>query len=162
MSKPDPDDVERLRARRERLLLRKLLRVYKFVNERTIRTLNERGHGDLRPAFTTLLGQLDSEGTRLGALATRMGVSRQAVSQLLVPIEAAGFVTRVPDPHDQRGVIVRFTPKGRRTLADAVEVMAGIDAELARALGEREAAKLKQLLDKVIEHVDPAGDFGLE
>lgn len=162
VSKAEPDDVERLRARREQLLLRKLVRVYNSVNERTIRTLQERGHAELRPAFTALLGQLDSEGTRLGALARRMRVSRQAVSQLLVPIEAAGFVIRVPDPHDQRGVVVRFTPKGRRTLADAVEVIAGIDAELARALGDREVAKLKQLLDKVIAQVDPAGDFGLE
>lgn len=162
MSKPPSDDVERLRTRREQLLLRKLLRVYKFLNEHTIRKLNERGHTDLRPAFTALLGQLDSEGTRLGALAARMGVSRQAVSQLLVPIEAAGFVTRVSDPKDQRGVIVRFTPKGRRTLADAVEVMADIDGELARALGEREVAKLKQLLDRLIAHGDPKGDFAFE
>ncbi len=153
-------DPNALRARREALLLRRLLRAYKAVNEETIRRVVARGHRGLRPSFTSLLGQLDTEGTRLSALATRMGVTRQAVSQLLVQVEEAGLVTREDDPTDARGVVVRFTAKGRRTLEEAVEVMEGLDRELATRLGARDLAKLSALLAALAEVVDPDGALG--
>jgi DNA-binding MarR family transcriptional regulator len=109
-----------------------------------------------------MLSHLDTTGTRLGALARRMGVSRQATSQLLEQIEASGFVVRSDDPTDQRGVIVRHSVKGRRLLADALETMTEIEAEYARLIGEAEFKRLAQLLGKLVQDIDRGGELGLE
>ena len=155
------DDHSTVRKEREQRVLRMLLRATQSANEQTIAGLKARGH-DLRPSFTMLLGNLDTDGTRLGAIARRMGVSRQAVSQLLEQIEERGLVTRAPDPADARGVIVRFTPKGRRTLEAGIDVMVKLEQGYERAMGARDFARLRALLARFVEVVDPAGGFGLD
>src|SRR5262249_33851554 len=117
------DPAKELRAKREQMLLRLLLRLFHAMNNETIRRVIKRGQREMQPSYPRLLGNLDTEGTRLSALTRRMGSTRQAVSKLLLEIEARGFVERCPDPDDKRGVIVRFTAKGRKGLADAVASM---------------------------------------
>src|SRR5258708_38796736 len=100
MSDNDPDD---LRARREQMLLRLLMRLTRSMTDETIRRVQARGHHH-QPSYLRLLGNLDAQGTRIGALARRMGTTRQAASQLLQEIERQGFVERRDDPGDQPGV----------------------------------------------------------
>ena len=52
----------------------------------------------------------------IGALATAEGVTAPTMSRLVDGLERDGLVTREPDPTDARGVLVRATPKGSRTL----------------------------------------------
>lgn len=91
-----------------------------------------------------------------------MGVSRQATSQMLRQIESRGYVTRVDDPDDQRGVVLRHSPRGRRLLADALEAMTEIEREYAAAIGDAEFRKLTQLLGKLVAAVDAGGELGLD
>jgi DNA-binding MarR family transcriptional regulator len=141
--------------RREQLLSRLLLRLSRATNDETVRRVQARGHRELPPSYPRLLGNLDADGTRLSALTRRMGSTRQAVSQLLQEMEARGFVERAQDPSDKRGVIVRFTHKGRRALADAVAVTEEIEAEYARLLGATAFRQLKKTLGKLADEVDP-------
>jgi DNA-binding MarR family transcriptional regulator len=152
---------EEFRAVREQMLLRMVVRLYRSMNDETIRRMQLRGH-DMQLTFTRFLGNLDTEGTRIGALARRMGTTRQAANQLLLEIERGGFVERRPDPEDKRGVIVCFTPRGRKALNDAVESMLEIEAEYASAIGASGYKKLKQLLFELVEKTDPQGGFGLD
>src|SRR5262245_48303138 len=117
------------------MYLRMLARMYRAMNEEVISRMNQRGHTAMNPAYTRLLGNLDTDGTRMSALTRRMGTSRQATSQLLQEIENAGYVERVPDPDDKRGVIVRFTARGRKGLATAIENMQAIESEYSAILG---------------------------
>ena len=128
----------------------------------TVRRMQARGVSDMQPSFPRLLGNLDTDGTRLGALARRMGTSRQAASQLLQQIEAKGFVLRDADPDDKRGVIVRFTPRGRRALAMAIESMMEIEEEYEKILGNKGFENLKKLLGRLLAKVDVGGELGLD
>jgi DNA-binding MarR family transcriptional regulator len=160
---PNPaDDGAALRSEREQILLRLLLRATRHMTIETVARMRARGHDTMQPSFPRFLGNLDTQGTRLGALARRMGASRQAVSQQLVEVEAAGLVERLPDPTDRRGVIVRFTPKGRRTLSDAIEVMNAIEAEYSAIIGTAAMQHLKRSLKRLLDHVDTKGEFGLD
>ena len=77
--------------------------------ERTI----ARGHADLQPSHPRLLAYVDTErGSRVNELAKKMGVTRQAVSQMLDDIEAAGCAERRPDPEDARAVRVQVGKDG--------------------------------------------------
>lgn len=155
-------DAESLRATRERMLLRLLIRAADNMNAELAKRIRARGFVDFQPSFTRLLGHLDTEGTRISALARRMGTSRQAASQLLQQIETRGYVERIPDPSDKRAVIARHTPNGRRLLKAAIEIMLAIEAEYAGTLNQDGLARLKQLLKRLLDKVDPTGKLGLD
>lgn len=150
----DPADV---RARREQLLLRLLFRATYAMNAEMTRRIRARGWHDFQPTFTTLLAHLDTEGTTISTLASRLGTSRQAVSQMAKTIERVGLLERRPHPTDGRSVVVRHTAAGRRILLDAIEVMTAIEAEYADATHPDEIAEVKRLLARLLDRVDPAG-----
>jgi DNA-binding MarR family transcriptional regulator len=52
----------------------------------------------------------------IGTLAGAEGVSAPTMSRLVDGLERDGLVVREPDPDDARGVLVRSTSKGSRTL----------------------------------------------
>jgi DNA-binding MarR family transcriptional regulator len=150
------------RARREKILLRQLVRLFRLMNDETVARMQARGFSDMQPSYPRLLGNLDTDGTRISGLSRRMGISRQAVAQLVKEIEAAGFVKRRSDPDDGRGVIVAFTPKGREGLATAVEVMGEIETEYAAVIGESGLGELKRHLKAILDQFDRHGGFGMD
>lgn len=156
MSEPD------FRAKREQVLLRLLLRITRAMTVETVARMQARGVVGMQPGYPRLLGNLDTDGTRLSALARRMGVTRQAVAQLVAEIEKAGFVTRTPDPDDGRGVIVSFTPTGRATLAIAVEVMTAIEADYGKVISASGMTDLKGMLKAILDQTDPTTAFGMD
>ena len=156
------EEPSTFRAKREHMLLRLLIRLTRQMSVETVIRMQKRGIHGMQPAYPRLLGNLDTEGTRIGGLARRMGTTRQAVAQLATEIEKAGFVERVPDPLDGRGVIVRFTKKGRAGLSCAIEVMTEIEAEYAGILGDDGLEQLKSLMAGILDQTDTQGTFGLD
>ena len=156
------DTAETFRARREQILLRLLFRITRHMTVETVSRMQARGIVGMQPAYPRLLGNLDTEGTRIGALARRMGITRQAAAQLTKEIERAGFIERQPDPDDGRGIIVRFTPMGRAGLDCAVAVMAEIEAEYAAIIGRADMVHMKSSLALLLSKVDLSGTFGLD
>ena len=156
------DEPSSFRAKRENMLLRLLVRLTRQMTIETVTRMQKRGVHGMQPGYVRLLGNLDTEGTRIGGLSRKMGTTRQAVTQLATEIEKAGFVERLPDPDDGRGVIVRFTKKGRAGLQCAVEVMTEIEAEYAGLLGAGGLAQLKSLMATILEQTDTQGTFGLD
>jgi DNA-binding MarR family transcriptional regulator len=156
------ETTEQFRARREGNLLRLLLRITRQMSDETVARMRARGITGMLPAYPRLLGNLDTEGTRIGALARKMGTTRQAVAQLSKEIEAAGFVQRVADPEDGRGVIVKFTKKGRAALSNAVEVIAEIEAEYVSVVGKQRLQEAKGTIADVLASLDRGGEFGLD
>ena len=57
------------RARREQVLLRLFLRITRVMALETVERLRALGITQMQPSFPWLLGNLDTEGTRIGALA---------------------------------------------------------------------------------------------
>src|SRR3990170_1569640 len=57
-----------------------------------------------------------------------------------------GFVERLPDPADRRGVIVRLTPEGRQTVDAAFEELLAAEAALLAELPDEERDQLADLL----------------
>ena len=88
-------------------------------------------------AHIAVLGNIHTEGTRLVELARRLGVTRQAASQIVQQIERKGFLERTADPDDGRAVLVRHTPAGRALLLDALTLMHEIETGYAELVGTR-------------------------
>jgi DNA-binding MarR family transcriptional regulator len=150
-------DSGAVRARREKLLLRLLFRATETMNATMADRIRERGFPGFQPSFTATLVQVDTEGTRIGRIAERLHVTRQAASQMIREIERRGFIERIPDPGDARAVIVRHTAAGRQILRTAIEVMLGIEKEYAEILGADGLAQLIDLLGALMKATDPGG-----
>ena len=153
-------DTVKFRQYRNTGLYRPLARVLRTYNRRLIDGLHARGFTDFSPAYPALLSNLDVEGTRVGILAVRAGVTRQAAGQLLREIERCGYVERRPAADDARATIVRFTARGRRLLASVFELVEEIEGEFAGALERGGFDALRAMLLQLANRVDPVGNFG--
>jgi DNA-binding MarR family transcriptional regulator len=119
------------------------------MTEELMQRLAERGHPDVRFAHGNVFQYLDDDGTRIGVLAERAGVSKQAMAQLVAHLENHGYIERSPDPADRRAQLVRATPRGREVFAIARALMAEIDARLEARLGKAKKQRLRALLEEL-------------
>jgi DNA-binding MarR family transcriptional regulator len=130
-----------------------LMKAGRLVNERALARLPASGPRP-RPSHTALLPHLDLEGTRMSTLAERLGITKQAVTQLVGDMEDMGLVRRVPDPSDGRAKLVVFADDGPTLLMHGMRVLMGVDAELEAALGERRYAALRSALLAVVAELE--------
>ena len=119
------------------------------MDDELLARLAERGHPDVRSAHGNVFQYLDDDGTRVGVLAERARVSKQAMAQLVAHLEAHGYLERAPDPADGRAKLVRSTARGREVFAIARELMADIDARIGERLGEAKQRRLRELLEEL-------------
>jgi DNA-binding MarR family transcriptional regulator len=155
-----PDELQALRTRRNRALYRSTARILREYNRRLIAELHVRGFTDFSPAFPQFLSNLDTQGTRIGVIAARAGVTRQAAGKLLNEIERCGYAERRSDPADSRATLVTFTARGRRMLATVIDFLEARDREFAAELGKTEYERLRLGLFRVAELFDPEPVLG--
>ena len=91
---------------------------------------------------------------RLTELARRVGVSKQAVGQLVDELVQMGALGRVPDPGDGRAKRIRFA---QGALLHGLGVLGEVEAELAAQLGEARAAALHATLAETLAWLEGEG-----
>ena len=119
------------------------------MTDELMQRLTERGHPEVRFPHGNVFQYLDDDGTRIGVLAERAGVSKQAMAQLVAHLEVHGYIERSPDPVDRRAQLVRATARGREVFAIARELMAEIEARLDQRLGTAKTRCLRALLEEL-------------
>jgi DNA-binding MarR family transcriptional regulator len=152
--------LEELRRYRNTRLYRALGRVARVYNRVLVEGLHTRGFEDFTVAFAQILSNLDTQGTRIGVLAERSGVTRQAAGQLVAEIERAGYVERSKAKDDARAVVVRFTPRGKKMLEAVFELVDSIEGDFAQSLAKGEFDRLRRSLAELADRVDRQGSFG--
>ena len=158
--RPAWTQTDSLRSYRNSRLYRPLARTLRVYNRRLIDGLHARGFIDFSPAFPALLSNLDVEGTRIGVLARRAGVTRQGAGQLLREIERCGYIERTASAEDARATVIRFTGRGRKLLTAVFELVEQIEAEFARELGATQFEHIRDGLLRLANRIDPIGAFG--
>ena len=140
-------DAEKFEARKRQSVAQLLFKCARLVNERAISRVNERAASPpLRAAHTTLLPHLNAEGVRGADLAKKLGVTKQAVSQLVTELEEWGVVEQIADPQDGRAKLVRFTKKGEQASLHGLAVLGELETELADKIGKRRMQELHTAL----------------
>ena len=118
-------------------------------NQEFVDRMQKVGHEWFTPARSTLMGSIAPRGTKQGVLVDRLGISKQAVQQLIDGLEEDGILERVADPDDKRGRIIRLTDKGRAAMKDANRIKLEIEAGYRARIGDDEFALLSELLGKL-------------
>jgi DNA-binding MarR family transcriptional regulator len=117
-------------------------------NELLAERFRERGYGDVRPSYGSVLVPLfEEDGLRMTELARRALLAKQTMTTMVRLVERAGLVERRGDPDDGRATLVFLTARGRRFQPVATVVVAEIDDLVARLLGARRVKALRGALD---------------
>ena len=128
-----------------------------------VRAVIEDFKGDIEELGVTLsefdvLATLRRSGPRAvltpGHIAHVAMVKPSGLAHRLARLEAAGLISRSPDPADRRSALIRITPAGRRVADRAVEILADRKNDVFADLTDRQRESLEQLLDKVIDSLD--------
>jgi DNA-binding MarR family transcriptional regulator len=113
--------------------------------------LSEQGHPELRPRHGAVMAYLDVEGSRATDLAAQSGQHKQVIGTLVDELVALGYVERQPDPADRRAKLIVPTEKGLDHMARSDAVLAEMEAEHAKAVGEEAYAEFKRVFRLVAE-----------
>ena len=104
------------------------------------------------------LGALRIAGPPHRLSPTRLGkglmMSSAGMTSRIDRLERRGFVRRLPDPDDRRGVLIELTDQGRETVDAAVAALTTSDRQLVERLDPSEFAQLEALLRKFLEGLE--------
>jgi DNA-binding MarR family transcriptional regulator len=119
-------------------------------NELLYAHFSERGYGEVRPAYGSILLPLfEEDGLRMGELARRARLAKQTMTTMVRLLERDGLVVREPDPDDGRAMRIRLTERARAFRPVAEEVLAELDGLVTRSLGAERARQLSIDLQEV-------------
>jgi DNA-binding MarR family transcriptional regulator len=147
-----PRKLRRLEEAKRGSTLQLLFRAARLANERATARVNAAaGRPVFSGAIANLLPHITFDGVRIGALADKLGITKQAVSKTVGEMAEEGVVELVTDPDDARGKLVRFTAKGADAIQHGLGILGALERELAADLGDR---RMRQLHDTLLEMND--------
>jgi DNA-binding MarR family transcriptional regulator len=126
--------------------------VWLAFRERIYAAVQEAGYTDLQPTHVRLFRYPTLANLRPKELADEVGISKQAVNDLLRQLESKGYVELRPDPSDGRARLITLTERGAE-LMDFVRAAANeISEEWARSVGRKRYDALHHTLAELLEN----------
>lgn len=116
--------------------------------------IRDHGIADVRFSQLFVFAQLAQGPQTVTAIATRMGFSHQAASQMVGELEKAGLTRRVPNPDDLRSRLVELTSEGWEALRIGVVKRDQLLGQLAEANSARSVETARRV---VMDLLDLAG-----
>jgi DNA-binding MarR family transcriptional regulator len=117
----------------------------------------------LTPALFAVLNYLRSHGGAIQQqIGSAMGIDPSTMVSLLDQLERAGLANRRPHPQDRRAREVLITPKGRRTLKRARELVEEVEDDVLQGLTPAERRQLVTLLRKALAAAPPQPPWSSE
>jgi DNA-binding MarR family transcriptional regulator len=107
----------------------------------------------LEPGWYDVLAALRRAGPpyrlRPTDFAATLMLTTSGTTKRLDRLEAAGYITREPDPGDRRGVLITLTPQGRKLIDTAAAKHLANERRILSGLSATEQRQLASLLRKL-------------
>jgi DNA-binding MarR family transcriptional regulator len=87
--------------------------------------------------------------TTQAQLVARVGIDQPAAARAITRLQRAGFVERVPDPHNRRIIRLRLTDAGLTVVNNITAAWTATEKQVTSGLTLREAHQLTRLLNKI-------------
>jgi DNA-binding MarR family transcriptional regulator len=139
-------------------LMRWTLRAFYWLDESLQNLLEQDGWSRASHTQTMIILAVGEGINRPSELARHLGISRQAIHQVINELIRNGLVTLADDPDDRRSKIVSFSPKAVKIRQSAIKAVQAIEQEVASRLGQRAYRGLTAGLSK--SWGDPIGSEG--
>ena len=128
---------------------------YRAMENRVFAAIAAAGFDDLTLARGRIFQRISPAGIRLTDLAEQAQVTKQAAGALVDELARAGYVTRRPDPTDNRARLVCIAERGMAAIEVASKVVAEVEAEWTKHVGVQRMERLRETLTKLREITDP-------
>jgi DNA-binding MarR family transcriptional regulator len=109
------------------------------------------GVDDLPRNGVIMLAGVAASGAARQDLAAELGVTKQAISQLVDVLVSRGYVTREADPDDLRRLALTLTERGEQALSAAAEGVDAVDDQLLDRVGAERVEGLRAALRALAE-----------
>jgi DNA-binding MarR family transcriptional regulator len=124
-----------------------LMRAARGVYAGSIRAqLHSIGIDDLPRNGAFILAGIDGDGVPRGDLPAELGVSKQAVSQLIDTLVSRGYVERSPDPGDRRRINLGLTERGEEATAATYRGVEAVDVQLEQRVASGQVQAMRSVL----------------
>jgi len=110
------------------------------------RALDAAGMHDLPGRGSAVVGSIARSGSPMQQLQAEMGVSKQAVSQVVDALVDRGYLSRAVDPEDGRRLLVTLTDRGKEAAKVTRRAVAGVDRRLATKFSARDLVATRRVL----------------
>jgi DNA-binding MarR family transcriptional regulator len=108
-----------------------------------------------RVPHTHVTAYIKAEGSRLTDLATQARMTRPAMAELVDDLQRLGIVERRPDPTDRRAKLICLTDQGWRAMRTGHQIIAGLEAEYARLVGDQRFEAMCQAMQALLDAQTP-------
>jgi MarR family transcriptional regulator, transcriptional regulator for hemolysin len=128
-------------------------RIWRATHTRAAEALGSVG---LTTALFALLNVINArEGAIQQELGSALGIDRSTMVSLIDELESAGLARRRRSATDRRAREIAITPKGRRLLQRAREVILQVEDEVLAGLTAEERQELLALLRRALDSAPP-------
>jgi DNA-binding MarR family transcriptional regulator len=117
----------------------------------------EAGFDDMPRNGAYVLARVYGDSSAFADLTRDLGISKQAVSQLIDTMVMRGYLERTPDTEDRRRMLLTLTPRGEEAATISWQAATEADDELARRLTPAGVAALRTSLIALCEMADESG-----
>jgi DNA-binding MarR family transcriptional regulator len=128
------------------LLMMNLMSALYWFDEALQAHIKAAGWETLTRTQSMVMANIAAGEHRATRLARNLGVTRQAISQMLSDMEARGLVEVKVDPDDKRARIVDFSPRTESLRGLAGEVLRGLEEKLGERIGRERFDALRDAL----------------
>src|ERR1700722_6093555 len=101
------------------------------------------GFDDMPRNGAYVLARVYDDDASFTRLARELGISKQAVSQLIDTMVMRGYLERTADTEDRRRMLIKLTPRGEEAARLAWQAVTTVDQELADRLSPEGTAALR-------------------
>jgi DNA-binding MarR family transcriptional regulator len=127
-------------------LMRGLLYAYYWMDEGMQNHMRAAGMQPLSRTQSMIMTNVADGITRPSELARNLGISRQAVHQLIADLEKRNLVEMLPDPSDARAKIIRFSSRGWNIGEVALRATKNMETVIEERIGKKALHELRRIL----------------
>ncbi|MDE2561130.1 MAG: MarR family transcriptional regulator [Sphingomonadales bacterium] len=128
------------------ILMMNLLSAVYWFDEALQAKLEAGGYPGISRTQSLLLANIAAGEHRAIRIASNLGVSRQAISQILADMEARNIVSVSADPDDKRARIVDFHPSTGDLRKIAAAILGELEATVAERIGKARFQTMREAL----------------
>lgn len=141
-------------------LVMRLMSAFYWFDEGMQTALQQRGWAGIPRAQSMAFANLAMGVRHPAGLARNLGISPQAIDELLAEMQQAGLVVIERDPDDKEERIVGFSDEALRLREDAIRVLMQLELIVGQRIGPDALRKLRDILSKDWGEVPELGGSG--
>jgi len=129
-------------------------RANRALQRHMVEAAHRRGHPEVKPSHNAVFATLLQEGTRATDMATRAGMTRQSMGEVIREMVDLGILEMQPDPDDRRAKLVTYSESGLEFARDGYQHLIDLEKKFVEEFGADEYELVRKFLERLVPLLD--------